>query len=125
MSENDKFIFKKEISSLQKFNIDNTKLIRNEMTFSTNYLNTQDQIILILQKNFISLLRDSKSLIAIFVSPVIFLLILIFLQYLSENFTQGNVIKEQIIEKIDNISLKCHYPSDCLSLGIAIIVKNK
>ena len=107
MNENDKFLNKKENSSFQKFEVDNSYTNqRKNVTFSTNYLDNKDQILLLLKKNFISLIRNKKSLVAIFISPIIFLYILIMIQHLSDTYSQGKIIKEQLIDQIDNISLK-------------------
>ena len=104
---------------LRSTNVDTFKA---SYSFSTNYLPFKEQLILILKKNITIFLRNTKSLLAIFLSPVIFLLILVFLQILSDNYTQGNIIKEHEINYLDQVSLKCNYPTDCLSLGVAIIV---
>lgn len=95
---------------------------RNQTTFSTNYLPIKDQVLLILHKNVTIFIRNTKSLIAIFLSPIIFLYILLALKYINENYKTDIIIKEQKINYIDDVSLKCGFPIDCLSLGIAIIV---
>lgn len=124
MSEKDNFLSKKESNSSEKDKISSTqtKLQRNNFSFSTNYLPIKEQLVLILKKNITVFIRNTKSLIAIFLSPIIFLLILVSLQYLSDNYSQGNKIKEHEIENIHKISLKCEFPIDCLSLGITYIV---
>jgi len=124
MSENDKFLLKQRNNSNGKVKLDPSpsKQIRSNYSFSTNYLPLSEQLILILKKNITIFLRNTKSLIAIFLSPVIFLLILVLLQFLSDNYTQGNIIKDHEVEYVDRTLVKCEFPFDCLSIGIAVIV---
>ena len=122
MSEKDKFIKEKESNS---FGVDASKLKherKNYLSFSTNYLPLNQQITLIFKKNITIFLRNRKSLVAIFLSPIIFLLILQTLQFLADSYTENTIIREHTVYNIDQVSLKCFYPVDCLSLGIAVIV---
>ena len=124
MSENDKFLIKDSSNSFAKpkSDLNYPTSYRRNYSFSTNYLPFSEQLTLVLKKNITIFIRNTKSSIAIFISPIIFLLILVFLQFLSDNYTQANIIKDHQVNLVDHTSIKCEFPIDCLSIGIAVIV---
>jgi hypothetical protein len=103
---------------------------QSKIKFSTAYLTFKEEIKLMLYKNFTIYLRNVKTLIFLFITPVLFLTILQILQSLSDLYNQSVVTKDHKITNIDFVNLSClknpydKYEIGCISIGIAILVIN-
>lgn len=96
---------------------------RNNINFSTNYLSLTEELSLMLNKHYLIYKRNLKLLVFIFISPIIFLAFLGFIQTLTERYTKSMINKNPTPINIDDINLKCDFSEGCLSLGVAVIVK--
>jgi hypothetical protein len=104
---------------------------QTNLKFSTNYLNFKDELKLMMFKNFKIYSRNIKSIIFIFFTPILFLFIIHSIKYMTEYYSKTLINKGYPITNIDNINLKCSqnnfakFDSNCISLGISIIVRIK
>lgn len=99
------------------------------LNFSTKYLTFKEEIKLMMHKNSTIYSRNVKTLLFVFLTPFIFLFILQMVQSLSNFYNTSIVVKDHEEVLIDNVDLKCahnpygKYKNDCISVGIAVIVK--
>ena len=136
MSENKKFIKPEELIVIHDSDYKTSR--KAKISFQANYLQFKDEIKIMVERNFKIYSRNNKSLIFIFLSPIILMIFLQLIQMLSDEYSQSQIIKDPPKINLDNIDLNCRNSkyfafnekiinekqkiNDCISVGISILV---
>ncbi len=141
MTENQKFIKPDELIVIHDSDFKTTR--KAKISFQANYLQFKEEIKIMIQRNFKIYSRNYKSLIFIFSSPIILMILLLIIQIISNEFTQNQILKDPPITNLNEIDLNCknskyflhneiiyfnknnkreEKKNDCISIGITILV---
>jgi hypothetical protein len=80
------------------------------------------QVGLMSWKNWLVFSRNLKPTLFLFSTPVAICLLLILLQTLVNNFSEGLVNRNPDLIPLTNLD-RCMYPNDCTTIGYGVIVK--
>jgi hypothetical protein len=95
---------------------------KTKINFSINYLTFQEELELLMWQNIKIYSRNLKTLLFIVLTPIILLSWLSYINVLTADYNETLIDKHpKNISVIENINLTCAQ-SDCLSIGIAVIV---
>ena len=110
---------------------------KSKVNFQANYLQISEEIEIMVKRNIKIYSRNYKSLLFIFLSPIVMMLLLQLIQNVSNDYNEDNVIKEPIPINLNSVDLNCKNSkyfsfnekminnekiNDCISIGISVLV---
>ena len=137
MTERQKFIKPDELIVIHDSDYKTTR--KAKISFQANYLQFKEEIKIMVERNIKIYSRNYKSLIFIFTSPIILMLLLQIIQMLSDEYSTSQIVKNPQKTYLNNIDLNCknskyfsneiennknEKTNDCISIGVSVLVLN-
>ena len=135
MSENQKLKKSEELIVIHDSDFKTSR--KSKVNFKANYLQISEEIEIMVKRNFKIYSRNYKTLLFIFLSPLVMMLLLQLIQKLSNDYNEENVKIEPIPTNLTTVDLNCRNSkyfyynekiinnqkiNDCISIGISVLV---
>lgn len=136
MTERQKLIKPEELIIIHDSDYKTTR--KQKISFQANYLQFKEEIKIMIERNFKIYSRNYKSLIFVFSSPIILMIMLQLIQMLSDEYSKSQILKDPQKTDLNEINLNCRsskyfshnekkikekdITNDCISLGISVLV---
>ena len=105
MTERQKFIKPEELIVIHDSDYKTTR--KAKISFHANYLQFKEEIKIMFDRNIKIYSRNIKSLFFIYASPIIFMIVLNIIQFLSDEYSSSQILINPHINNLHEFDLNC------------------